>query len=286
MTAATVTIHPISDVAGCRHLQTVQRLIWQGDDLDLLPIPMLVTFVENGALVLGATAADGPAETGGLVGFLIGWLGTSPQGQLKHCSTVAGVLPGWRGRGLGLRLKLAQRQAVLAQGLTDQVTWTYDPLNVANGRLNLHRLGGLCTGYVRNLYGNLNNALNVGLPSDRCQVTWHVRSERVEQALAGAPPEPWRANEMQLLGTAHGPDGLLRPQLVRPRFDGQPLALPLPNDVPAMRQRDSALLLAWRLFMREVLEAAFAAGYALVDCVELGNAREWYYILSPRPESQ
>ena len=38
-----------------------------------------------------------------------------------------GVAPGYQGRGVGYRLKLAQREAVLDQGI-DLITWTYDPL--------------------------------------------------------------------------------------------------------------------------------------------------------------
>ena len=279
MNEGSVTIQPIKDVAGCRHLQTVQSHIWQGPEIDLLPISMLVTFVENGALVLGSFAPAGPPDTGGLVGFLIGWLGTTDQGKLKHCSTVAGVLPGWRGRGVGRQLKLAQRAAVLAEGLTEHVTWTYDPLNWLNGRLNIHRLGAISTTYVRNLYGQISNALNASLPTDRCQVDWWLRSERVERALADAPREPWRVSDLQILGTARGPDGLLHPPSAQLQFDGRPLALPLPADVATLRQRDPDLLLTWRLYLREVLEAAFAAGYTLVDCVQL-TEQGWFYILT------
>ena len=40
-----------------------------------------------------------------------------------------------------LQLKLAQRQAILDQGLTDWVTWTYDPLYRRNAVFNIHRSG-------------------------------------------------------------------------------------------------------------------------------------------------
>ena len=88
---------------------------------------------------------------------------------------MAGVLPAWQGQGLGLALKLAQRQAILEQGLTDWVTWTYDPLQRTNAVFNIHRLGAVCNTYKANWYGEMRDGLNAGTPSDRCQVDLVVK---------------------------------------------------------------------------------------------------------------
>lgn len=45
--------------------------------------------------------------------------------------------------------------------------WTYDPLETVNGYLNLSKLGGVCTQYIENCYGEMPDILNAGLPSDR-----------------------------------------------------------------------------------------------------------------------
>ena len=60
-------------------------------------------------------------------------------------------------------------------------------------------------------------------------------------------------------------------------LDGRPLALPIPDDIAAIRRSDAALGMAWRLFMRHHLEQAFAAGYVITDCLNL--AGEWHYLL-------
>ncbi|MCG8347429.1 MAG: hypothetical protein MI924_06570 [Chloroflexales bacterium] len=296
MQVPSITIKPIIDLDGCRHFQEVQRRIWSSSEIDLIPLHVLITMAKNGSVFLGAYSPDGPAETGEMVGFVLGWLGTTsgdPATQtpprLKHCSHIAGVLPGWQGSGIGVRLKLAQREAVLAQGLTDHVTWTYDPLYRVNGAFNIHRLGATCTTYVRNIYGEMSDALNAGVPTDRCQVDWHLRSLRVLQAIAetaaGAPPQTnarpkWDNANLHFLSVQLSPDGLPRPVPVSPNFDGTVIALPLPDDVKAIRKFDQGLLLEWRLFLRDVLEPAFAAGYALVDCVSFVG-RGWHYILTP-----
>ncbi len=76
---------------------------------------------------------------------------------------------------------------VLAQGI-DLITWTFDPLETRNATLNFHKLGAVCNTYFPNLYGDMRDGLNAGLPSDRFQVDWWIASERVAQRLAGEPP--------------------------------------------------------------------------------------------------
>jgi predicted GNAT superfamily acetyltransferase len=166
-------------MGSCHHLTLVHRKIWVGEGEGIEPVPthVLITLAKNGGLVLGAYAEDGPPETNGMVGFIVGWLATPPYppepGQtphLKHCSHIAGVLPDFQGRGAGVLLKLAQREEVLAQRITNHVTWTYDPLYRVNGALNIHRLGAVCTTYLRDVYGQMDDALNAGAPTDRLGV--------------------------------------------------------------------------------------------------------------------
>jgi hypothetical protein len=76
------------------------------------------------------------------------------------------VVPACRGRGLAAQLKLEQRRLALEQGIRT-IHWTYDPLELVNGTLNIRRLGGIARTYVRELYGSMRDGLNAGLPSDR-----------------------------------------------------------------------------------------------------------------------
>jgi predicted GNAT superfamily acetyltransferase len=282
-----ISIRPIVDLEGCRYLQEVHRRIWASADDDIVPLHVLITMAKNGGLLLGAYAPDGPPEIGGMVGFVFGWLGAAPgrdgAPRLKHCSHIAGVLPAWQGRGVGVRLKLAQRQSILEQGVTDWATWTYDPLYRVNGALNIHRLGAICTTYLRNVYGEMPDALNAGVPTDRCQVDWYLRGPRVLHALSERRSDPpWDLAAVQVLPTSQTTGDLPAPGAYLLRLDGTPVALPLPDDVGAIRRRDGALLLEWRLFLRDVLERAFAAGYALVDCVRLPGG--WHYVLVSQKE--
>lgn len=295
-----LTLKLIKDSTGSLHFQELIRRVWDSPENDLVPVHVSVTIAKNGGALLAAYADDGPPETGGMVGATLWWLGTdtypvpspdanesSPVAQhqdapslsvLKACSHMAGVLPEWQGRGVGLRLKLVQRELVLQQGLTDRITWTYDPLYLPNGVFNIHRLAGVCNTYMRNVYGDMPDALNRGVPSDRCQVDWYLNCPRVVEAATTRPtPRQWDPDHVQVLPTE--PAGEFR-QPVSPvaRFDGRPIALPIPADIGAIRRADAALSLAWRLFMRDVLERAFAEGYRMVDCAQL-EPHGWHYIL-------
>ena len=222
-----------------------------------------------------------------MVGAAFWWLGvgvdpaspSASQARLKACSHMLGVLPEWQGRHVGLQLKLAQRQAVLAQGLTDWITWTYDPLYRANGVFNIHRLGATCRTYKRDIYGELRDALNAGAPSDRFQVDWHLHSPHILVDINQARQERgWDSTGMQLLPAQQRRDGFPQPVDTLPELDGRPLAIPLPGDIGAIRRSDRELSLAWRFYLREAAEAAFAGGYTVVDCVHLGE-HGWRYIL-------
>ena len=66
----------------------------------------------------------------------------------------------------------------------------------------------------------------------------------------------------------------------RLRLDGRPVAIPIPHSLASLRAEGRGLLVEWRLFQRELIEAAFAAGYEIVDCVELYDIGA-HYILTP-----
>lgn len=278
-----ITIRRIADIKNCRSSQELLRQVWESNDLEILPTHALITIAKNGGVILGAYSPNGPLETNGMVGIVLGWpglmLGERGEPLVKHCSHQIGVLPAWRGNGVGLMLKLAQREAVLAQGVTELATWTYDPLRRANGVFNIHRLGATSDTYIRELYGEMDDALNVGLPTDRLQVDWKMRSERVISALGvHRSPKTWLPADMQLIPCVRS-GNILRPGPVNLSFDGTPIAIPLPDSMENLRKREFEILIDWRLFLRTSFEQAFDASYKLVDCIELPQ-RGWHYILT------
>ncbi|MEZ4673635.1 MAG: hypothetical protein R2932_05235 [Caldilineaceae bacterium] len=272
------------------HFNALVRRIWGTNDDDI-PVHVLVTMAKGGGGMLVARADDGPPEFDGMVGMALWWIGVQPKvGEtalsLKICSHMAGVLQGWQGQGVGRQLKLKQREIVLEQGLTEWMTWTYDPLYRSNGVFNLHRLGAVCNTYARNVYGELDDDLNRGTPSDRCQVDWWLRSERVERAAQGELPNGntvWPNS--YILPATRNASGFLCPQECALSFENATIAVPVPEDIGAIRRSDPGLGHTWRMYTREILEDAFAASYVMVDCVRLPELG-WHYILAHSSQLQ
>lgn len=260
-------------------LEELQRQVWPGDETEITPVHVLVTAVRNGGLALGAFEAE--RMVGGLWGFP--GFDMLPDGpHPKQCSHLLGVLPAWRDRGVGFALKRAQWQFVRRQGLT-HVTWTYDPLMSRNAMLNIARLGAVCNTYRRSEYGELRDGLNAGLPSDRFQVDWWIRSRRVERRLGRRSRTRLGLDHFSSAGikpfyeSDPGPGGMPRPPGRMPAPDGPILLAGIPSDFLALKTQDFPLARAWRSFSRECFEALFAAGYLVTDFIFEGG--QSHYVL-------
>ena len=280
-----IEIRPLRTHSEYRAVEELQREVWGLEEVEVIPDHLLITAQKNGGLVLGAfePSPDGAER---LVGFVFGFLGMTPEGRLKHCSHMAGVLPACRDRGLGYRLKLAQRKHVLSQGI-DLITWTFDPLQSRNARLNFHKLGVICRTYIRDLYGPMRDAINVGIPSDRFQVEWHIASERVARRLRGEGVFPSLSALLEegvpILNPAL-PGDLPRPPERTLSLEGERVLIQIPAHFQAVKAADMGLARAWRLHTRALFEAAFGAGYTAVDLLYEGG-RSCYLLSIESTES-
>ena len=165
-----------------------------------------------------------------------------------------GVHPDYRSTGVGYALKQYQRQFVCGQSL-DLVTWTYDPLDeLHNAQLNIANLGGICNTYRRNVYGELRDGLNAGLPTDRFLVDWWVASDRVERRVQRMDDRQSTIvgllTSSALIVNPPGPDGTPRPPSPEGFDHGPtdaPVLLEIPADFLALKAADRTLAAAWRL---------------------------------------
>jgi predicted GNAT superfamily acetyltransferase len=285
--SAEILVRSVVAVDDVKQVEELQRAIWGGDETEIVPVHVLLTVAHNGGVLIGAF--DGSR----MVGFVFGFLGTDMKtpdrvamARLKHCSHQLGVHPDYRGRNVGLRLKMAQREAVMQQGI-QLATWTYDPLMSHNAHLNIRRLGAICGTYLRNLYGELRDALNRGLPTDRFQVEWWLNSSRVKTRLketrGSLDLEQIQAGGARLINPATlDKHGLLRPAENPVALSGVFGLVEIPSDFLAIKNEDPELALAWRLQARAIFERAFADGYIVTDFVQAveDSYRRSYYLLS------
>ena len=190
-----------------------------------------------------------------VLGFSIGFLGWSPRLHVHSHQTA--VLPGARRRGVGLALKLAQRQTCLAHGITE-MRWTFDPLVRRNTAFNLVALGARAVSFHPDFYGVMTDTVNAGDRSDRVLAVWDLPQpvQPPAQALAASGPV--------LLADRDGRPAILD---AAPR-PGAVIAVP--HDYETVRSTDSSLSLEWRMAVRQVLMTAYEAGLQIVTVTPAG----------------
>lgn len=252
----------------CLECEELQKRVWEMPDYrDVVPANLLITAIKNGGILVGAFDDDT------LVGFAFGFLGSEGAGasrRLKHTSHMLAVMPGARTKGLGAQMKWAQRAEALRQGL-DLMTWTYDPLQAINAHLNLNRLGAIARRYYRNAYGEMTDALNVGVASDRFEVEWYLTSTRsVERE--GAVSSTESVINAQAVYELMWDGANLPGILVEAPMRGERILVEIPSDYNAVKQKNRALGIEWRERTRGTFERAFASGYAATRLVRHTDA--------------
>jgi len=174
-----IEIRPVFALAEFAAAVELQQRIWGFTDIDTLPVRFFVVAGKIGGQIWGAY------DTGKMIAFCLAIPGVAPDGRAYWHSHMLGVLPEYRDGGVGRRMKLRQRQDALERGF-DLVEWTFDPLDLKNAYFNLERLGTIVRRYSENQYGAASGPLFAGLPTDRANAEWWIRSARVEAILARA----------------------------------------------------------------------------------------------------
>lgn len=234
------------------------RLVWgAGPERSPLNVQQLPAMVHAGCQVSGAFLG------GEMVGATMAFLGLEDGITILH-SHVTGVDPARQGEGLGIALKRYQRDWCLDRGI-GVVTWTFDPLVVANDRFNLVRLGARGVAYLRNLYGVMGDELNQDDPTDRLLARWVLDDPSVIAALGPDAVDPPASATLVDDGAAFAvvEDGG-EPATCPTAADRRLIAVP--DDVVALRRDHPARSARWRSAVRTALETALAEGH-VVDSV-------------------
>lgn len=286
MTRHEICIEPITSLEGFHACERLQQAIWGFTDLSVVPHHLLITVQAHGGLLLGAYAEDeGGAKR--LIGFLFGFPGLQQldgRWQPKHCSLMAAVLPEYRFYGIGYQLKLKQREFVRSQGL-ELITWTFDPLQSANAHFNFAKLGVIARHYEVDLYGNLGDELNRGLPTDRFTVEWWVSSPRVVARLeqAGESDLIKRFGRLPHANKTTLKTDLLLNDTIDLELDEEALLVEIPGDLGAIKERDLGLAQRWRAETRRIFEHYLRQGYLVseffADHSNRGGPRRGFYLL-------
>jgi len=244
MQTATVTIQPIDDVAKMRAVEELQKEVWGIPDIEVVPVTQLVAAKEAGGTLIGAYDADV------LVGFVYGFP-SFEYGQAAHHSHMLAVKTAYRNLDLGRRLKLAQREHVIAQGIA-VMTWTFDPLQSLNAHFNFSKLGVVADRYLVDFYGAEAASFLHQTGTDRLWVSWWLTSDHVKRTISG-----------DLAPESFAPDDV---------------SIEIPGDINSLQQQEPRTALKWREETRAAFTEAIAKGYKVVGFTRENNIGR--YLLS------
>jgi len=259
-----------------RSVVELEKQVWEYTDAeDVVPVPILAVNVKRGGILIGAFD-----ESREMVGFVYSLPGVR-RGQLTQWSHMLGVIEHHRSAGIGKELKFQQRVRALQMGV-DLIEWTFDPLQAMNAHLNFCKLGVIVSEYEENIYGESSSPLHSGTPTDRLVAEWWIRTDRVEQLVAGSKrPANSKAAIVpnEFLNETEVVDGWLACKDVNLESGSTELHLEIPRDFSNMQVQVPELAKHWRMTVRELFKTYFSQGYLAVDFVlDRVAGRGWYVL--------
>jgi predicted GNAT superfamily acetyltransferase len=270
-----IIIRDIRDVSEMRLVERLEKEVWGLNDLDVVPMMQLVATIHAGGILIGAF------DQKLLVGFAYGFVSIE-DGALAHHSHMLAVRSTHRNRDLGRRLKLAQRERALQQGIT-RMTWTFDPLQSLNARFNFRKLGAISDRYIVNFYGESTPSFLHRNGTDRLWTTWLLDSRRVRERTADGArnTDDVRFSKAVSLVELHADDSpQVNEWILTP--DHERVLIQIPTNISALEQTHYERARAWREATRRAFTDALAANYVVTDfrIEEQDDRRVGVYTLS------
>ncbi|MHA1405764.1 MAG: GNAT family N-acetyltransferase [Candidatus Heimdallarchaeaceae archaeon] len=250
-------------------LEDIQRDAWKMPDRELVPKRLIYATKKSGGVVIGAY------ERTNLIGYCWGWVGKKePFGTFIYSHHNA-VRKKFQNKGIGYQLKLKQREWAINKGYS-LINWTFDPLQSKNCYLNLHKLGARCNIYYENYWGEMHDALNKGLETDRFYCNWYLKDQQTLTHLEGKFQN--YLNELndkakQIVITERD-KGILTAVSINLNLNSDLLFVHIPENFSFLQHKSKSLLIHWRKTTRKVFLHYFKEGYTASDFVV--NKKESY----------
>ncbi|MDI1243680.1 MAG: GNAT family N-acetyltransferase [bacterium] len=257
-----VVIRDIESVEEMRATEDLQIEAWGEDDRGIVPLNQFAAARHVGGSLVGAF------DNEKLVGFVYGFWG-HVLGRIVHHSHMLAVSSAYRNHNLAYRLKLAQRTKVLADKLTDRITWTFDPLQSINAHFNFAKLGIVSDVYKINIYGDAGASFLHQNGTDRLFVTWLIKSQRVEERVAGNSASVEKNDDafqgsVRLLTNSNS--GMPEPLAdLTELTSADSVLIEVPTDMISIESSDFELARKWREESRRAFSEAISAGFVVTE---------------------
>ncbi|MGH2567113.1 MAG: GNAT family N-acetyltransferase [Bacteroidota bacterium] len=251
----------------------IQKETWGEAFEEWVPTAVLKVSQKVGGIV--AAAYD---QKDRMLGFVFGLTGMK-DGLPVHWSHMLAVRKEARGQGVGKRLKLYQRDLLLARGVR-VAYWTFDPLVAKNANLNLNGLGALVSEYVKDMYLHSSSNLHFGMSMDRFIVAWHLDSEHVQNALARRQIfDAGAFLQTPVVNTQQESDGSFLP--VERELRSLPhFRVEIPSNIEEIKSQQSALAVQWRANTRRLFFWCQEHDYSVQGFYIDPNSKRYFYCLA------
>ncbi len=254
-----IQIQSITTIEQLKEMQVVEEAVWQ---MPPTPIHQTYTAVNHGGIALGAYDGDN------MIGFLYSFAGFNGK-ETYLCSHMLGILPEYRKTGLGTKMKFQQAELAKELGYS-YITWTFDPLESLNAYLNIHKLGAVGAYYKENHYGEMNDGLNTGLPTDRIQIIWDMNKNVGEKKKITVDP-----SKVVLDNISNKP--LLKEDLETFLTNDGSVFVAIPNNIQQLKREQIEIAKQWRFNIRKVLQRLFEEGYLAANVATVPSKGSFYY---------
>jgi predicted GNAT superfamily acetyltransferase len=273
-----VTIAPFRNLADYKACEDIQREVWHSQDIDIVPVPLLLAVNRTGGILMGAFN-----NLGDLIGFAFSLLG-SLEGELLHYSHMLAVRVAYRNFDVGYKLKLAQRKEVLKRKI-GLITSTFDPMQPLNAYFTLGKLGAWTNTYEEDFYGETTSLADRGLPTDRMLAHWDLERPGVIERLETGPARRDIRKELKqktvINHLVEAAPGMMNSSPVKLNCTADRFLFEVPYNLPEIKNRDLGIALEWQGKMRHVFRHYFKRDYAATDfwvAEQDGHLRAFYLL--------
>jgi predicted GNAT superfamily acetyltransferase len=266
-----IEIRSLQTVDELERVRQLEAIVWSFEDS--VPVNQTITVVKNGGFILGAFLHNE------LIGFQYSFPGFDGK-EVYLCSHSLGIHPSYRKYGIGEKLKWAQKGLAEDMGY-ELISWTYDPLETVNGNLNLHKLGAVCTSYLEDAYGEMDDGLNSGIATDRFLVEWRMDEIQGKEGATKIGQTERLVDLQNIVMETTEKDGFLVPGDINYCLESDLLFVPVPGNFQEIKSADFSFAVEWRNVTRKIFTNYLRNGWHVTDLIKKGQ-NQYLYVLEKR----
>ena len=257
-----VTIEPFRNQADYKTCEDIQREALHSQDIDIIPIPLLLQASRSGGILLGAYSG-----LGDMVGFAFSILGIVDDKPVQNCSILA-VRAAYRNFDVGFKLMLALRKEACKRKITC-ITTSFDPMQPLLSYFFLGKLGFRTDAYEENLYGETTSQSDRGLPTDRMSAMWDLQDAETVKLLETGPVRHDFRKELKRTSVinqlSENVPGLYTSSPVKTDCSANLFLFEVPYNLQEIKNRDLVAATEWQRTLRKVFHSYFKKGYSVTD---------------------